>query len=248
MGTFDLLRMLGGAAIGLAFPAVCAGYGTAGDTFLCKRCTASLPRAEEPRCPRCWDALTAPGLCRHCAEHPPGFDMLRSPFALEGVAREAVHRLKYGGLAAAGPALAERMALAWRDWDIAVDIVVPTPLHPRRQRIRGYNQAATLARPLASVLGVPLVRDAILRSRATPPLAAGEGRATRWRALDRAFVPGPGRAATVGRRVLLIDDVATTGATLSAAAETLRTAGAASVIALVFARDGSAAPAPAGKG
>ena len=240
-----MLRTLGGAAIGLAFPAVCAGCGSVGDAFLCEGCTASLPRAEEPRCPRCWDALTTRELCHHCAEHPPGFAMLRSPFALEGVAQEAVHRLKYGGLAAAGPAMAERMAAAWRDWNISIDIVVPTPLHPRRQRIRGYNQAAVLARPLASTLGIPVAQDAIRRSRATPPLAAGQGRDARWQALDRAFVPGPGRTTVVGKRVLLIDDVATTGATLSAAAETLRAAGAEGVVALVFARDGSAAPSPA---
>ncbi|MSQ61246.1 MAG: ComF family protein [Dehalococcoidia bacterium] len=137
------------------------------------------------------------------------------------------------------------MAAAWRDWDVTIDIVVPTPLHPRRQRIRGYNQAAVLARPLASALGIPLAHDAIRRSRATPPLAAGEGRDARWQALDRAFAPGPGRTAIAGRRVLLIDDVATTGATLSAGAETLRAVGATGVIALVFARDGSAAPSPA---
>lgn len=244
MRTADLLRHVGRGALDLAFPPVCAGCETAG-AFLCERCLADLPPAAPPRCPHCWDIAPASMPCARCLAEPPAFDALRSPYAFAGPAREAVHRLKYGGLAAAGPAMAELMAQAWPGWDLPADIVVPAPLHPRRRRLRGYNQAAELARPLARSLGLPYAEDALRRVRGTPPLAAGRGREERRRALEGAFAPGAAASAVHRKRVLLVDDVATTGVTLSWAAEALRVAGATAVVAAVFARDGSPLPSPA---
>lgn len=237
-----LLRRIGRGALDLAFPPVCAGCEAAG-AFLCDRCVAAMPLALGPRCSRCWDASLST-LCRRCQTEPPPFEALRAPHAFAGVAREAAHRLKYGGLAAAGPAMAERMAHAWPDWGLTADVVVAAPLHPRRRRVRGYNQADELARPLARALGLPYAGDVICRVRSTAPLAAGRTREQRRRELADAFAPGPRAVAVAGRRALLVDDVATTGATLSAAAEALRIAGASAIVAVVFARDDAPADAP----
>lgn len=115
-----------------------------------------------------------------------------------------------------------------------VDVVIPVPLHPARLAARGYNQAALLGAAVAGELAVPLVARALSRTRATPPQARLD-RAARLGNVAGAFrVRMPARVR--GRRVLLIDDVSTTGATLAACAAALREAGAAEVTALVVAR------------
>jgi ComF family protein len=113
----------------------------------------------------------------------------------------------------------------------AVDLVVPVPLHWQRRWARGYNQAELIARPLAERLGVPL-RQALRRRRGTTPQAT-LSREARRRNLKSPFA---GRAVLAGERVLLVDDVVTTGATLHAAAERLRSQGAGTIIAAAVAR------------
>ena len=119
------------------------------------------------------------------------------------------------------------------------ECVVPVPLHPARRRERGYDQALLLARRVGAELGIPVVAGALRRRRPTPPLKR-VGSGERERAVRGAFVPGPGAVRVEGRRVLLVDDIATTGATLHAAASALREAGPASLLGLVAART----PAP----
>jgi ComF family protein len=118
---------------------------------------------------------------------------------------------------------------------LAVDVLVPVPLDPARGRERGYNQAALLAAPVAKALGLPALPDVLQRTRPTRPqvgLNAGERRAN----VRGAFACG-NPSAVAGRRVLLVDDVMTTGATLEACADALTAAGAAQVYGLVVARD-----------
>jgi ComF family protein len=119
------------------------------------------------------------------------------------------------------------------------ECVVPVPLHPARRRERGYDQALLLARRVGAELGLPVVAGALRRRRPTPPLKRA-GNLERERAVRGAFVPGRAAARVEGRRVLLVDDIATTGATLQAAASALREAGPASLLGLVVART----PAP----
>ncbi len=246
MTTIEFLRRAKSGVLNLAFPPVCAGCETAG-TFLCDRCGAAMRPATEPRCSRCWDVTGGSSpVCLRCTVEPPSFDALRAPYTFAGSAREAVHRLKYGGLAAAGGALAERIAEAWPGWGLEAGVVVPTPLHPRRERTRGYNQAAELARPLARAIGLPYAAEAIRRVRGTRPLAARLDRVERRRELASAFAPGAEAELVRGRTALLVDDVATSGATLSSAAEALRAAGAVGVVAVAFARDDSSAPGTVG--
>ena len=143
-----------------------------------------------------------------------------------GVLREAVHHVKFSGRQALGEALGRYLAPMVGELP---DVVVPIPLHPVRQRERGYNQAECIARGLAAELGVPVAAGDLVRVRATGQQARRD-RHARWRNLARAFAVRPGRApAWVGRHALLVDDVLTTGATASAAADVLWATGARAV-------------------
>jgi ComF family protein len=144
-----------------------------------------------------------------------------------------VRGLKFGRLDYLGGHLAAALVDGLGDRLAGFDRVVPVPLHWRRRLARGYNQAEQIARPLAARLGLPCA-PLLARRRATPPQSL-LGKADRLANLRRAFrVPRPEKVR--GLRILLVDDVATTGATLDAAARALKNAGAAAVIALVAGR------------
>jgi ComF family protein len=151
------------------------------------------------------------------------------------VAREAVHALKYNYLSALAQPMAQLMARYVEENAIEADLLVAVPLYGRRQRLRGYNQSALLARELSRLCGLPLAERGLARRRNTPPQARSADAEARKRNVTDAFVAD--RRWVEGKRILLIDDVMTTGATLDACARALRQAGAASVWALTFARE-----------
>jgi len=222
-----------GATLDLVFPPQCALCRRAG-AMLCGDCVEALPRADGPRCGRCWERVRNRPLCRYCAESPPRYASLRSAFLMEGGARQLVHELKYGGMIAIAAPMAD---LLMEGCDVEdVDVVVPVPLHASRERSRGFDQAATLARHVAKRMRLPCERRAARRIRATAPQVKTMSREARRENVAGAFSAQPG--AVEGRRVLLIDDVATTGATLDACATALLDAGAASVRCATFARAG----------
>jgi ComF family protein len=160
---------------------------------------------------------------------------VRSVYVFQGPVREAVHALKYNHLSALAQPMAAPMATCQEADAFSVDIVVPVPLFGRRQRVRGYNQSALLAREVARLRGLPVVESGLKRRRDTPPQARSLDAEARRRNVAGAFIGE--RRWVEGRRVLLIDDVTTTGATLDACAQALRQADAASVWALTFARE-----------
>ncbi|RLT35540.1 MAG: ComF family protein [Chloroflexi bacterium] len=213
---------------------VCGRFGAA----LHLDCRASLPRAQPPRCERCW----SPGdrlLCDSCVTSAPAYAGLRAGYCFTGPVRRAILEAKFRGMTTLLPPLAAEAALsvpsAW-----AVDLVVPIPLHPNRQRQRGYNQAAIAAREVARVLGVPY-GEPLRRVRATPA-QAGLDALQRQRNIRGAFaaISGPGApvvASFAGSVVLLVDDVSTTGATFAEVARALLDAGVARVYALSMARE-----------
>jgi ComF family protein len=147
--------------------------------------------------------------------------------------QQAIHALKYGGLRVLAPLLAELLAEYWQSSPLAVEVIVPVPLHSVRERRRGYNQSVLLAEELSKRVHVPVCNDALVRRRNTPPQVS-LSRAERRQNVQRAFAVG--QAVLAGRRVLLLDDVLTTGATLDACAAPLLEAGAHSVWALTLAR------------
>lgn len=171
-----------------------------------------------------------------CRVRTYGFDRVRSHAAYDGALVRAIVMLKFERIEPLGAWFADRLAeLIRREAETLVaDVVVPVPLHRQRERERGYNQADLIAKPLAKLLGLPYRAVLLMRTRPRPDkqvLSLSE----RWESVRGAFATRPGSQVDK-LRVLLVDDVVTTGATLDACAKALRGAGAKSVIGLTVAR------------
>jgi ComF family protein len=186
-----------------------------------------------PLCSRCGQTLRPSSSCRSCLPAGSALSAARSLGPYDSPLREAIRGLKFGGLGVLARPLAEELAEFWRTNAMPVDLVMPVPLHPARQRARGYNQAALLAREFGPLVGLPVREDLVTRVRHTRP-QVGLGRDERLNNIRGAFalrsqVPR-------GVRALLIDDVSTTGATLEACGQALVDGGAGAVYALTLAR------------
>lgn len=204
--------------------------GASADGLICSLCRCRWVKLPDPLCRRCGQPLLLTDLdCRLCAEWPPGLVRVRSAVWHEGGARVAIHQLKYEGWWRITDSLARAMTglepLTGRL------LLVPIPLAPKRLRGRGYNQSEYLALALGRLTGKPVRVDALRRIRDTPTQTALTPEAR------LANVAGAFQAQGVQQsRVVLIDDVFTTGATLLAAAQALIQGGAALVEAVTFAR------------
>jgi ComF family protein len=223
---------MGKLALDFLLPQYCIGCGREGGV-LCPACAAAMPRIQPPFCQRCGLPLDG-GSCPDCGRLEACFDGLRSPFRFERLARQAVHQLKYQNLRLMAEPLAAELALFLQHNPLPVDVIMPVPLHPRRLRERGYNQSALLAAKLAPVIGLKVDEHSLKRARHTISQARAESAAQRRQNMDGAFVC---RAGVSGKRVLLIDDVATSGATINGCAIALKEAGALSVWGLTVARE-----------
>ena len=217
---------------------------------MCLTCLDSFERIAAPLCDLCGhpfavpfagpsaasnSAPLSPLLCRLCRKNTYGFDRARSFAVYSDALFEAIILMKYEEVTRLGHWFADRLAkledfstAPWRP-----DVVVPVPLHPERRRVRGYNQAELIARPLAKRLGIALKPDLLIRTKSRPPQLL-LSRHQRWESVRGAYATPASRA--VDLRVLLVDDVLTTGATLDACARALKKAGAARVIALTVGR------------
>jgi ComF family protein len=220
------LRQLNAALLDFIFPSICANCRRLG-ALLCADCEARLPRVIEPLCTRCGRTIpheTQPTqLCPNCQHQPLPLRAIRASFRYADPLDQVVHQMKYEGYFALAEPLARFMVAGRPAWLDTIDLVVPVPLHPKRQRQRGFNQSALLSRYLCRSLNLVLSENALRRIRhTTPQIELGpEERASNVRG---AFAAVPRQVA--GRHILLVDDVFTTGATLSAAAEALLAAGA----------------------
>lgn len=212
----------------LLFPPHCPGCGGPLDPEasggLCTACRRDLPAPGEPLCPGCGIAIAAgpAAFCPACSgRHEMDAVVYAAPYA--GTAKELVHRFKYRADFAAGRLLGGLLAArVARELPEQVDVLVPVPLHRRRLAGRGFNQAAFLAREVGRRLGRPVAFSALARCRDTRTLAGLHPQERSRELLDAFRVRGPGRIA--GRRVLLVDDVLTTGATVAGCCGALRAA------------------------
>ena len=232
----------------LLYPQGCAACGAPGGDALCAECRAQVEvRPAEGCCAICGKTLidrdaalgTASSVCRHCREERPAFDLARSAALLRGPMRKLVHGLKYRRETWLAPVLGEWMHGCFLAHYAAErpDVVVPIPLHPFKRLRRGFNQAELLARDLSRRLGVPCEPRLLSRVRDTATQTKKD-RDARRRNMAGAFAVLRARAPyAFGRRILLVDDVMTTGATFAAAASALRAAGAARILCLSAARD-----------
>lgn len=227
--------------IDLVFPPRCplCGEATAAQTGLCGACWSQLAIPGDPSCARCsrpfGEGIAAGSICAPCLADPPRHDGIAAATLYNDASRRLVLALKHGNRIALAPMMSGLMAARLTRVD-AEWVFVPVPLHRWRLWRRGFNQAALLARELARLHGAGIAVDALVRRKATPVLG-GLGRKARARALSGAIAVNPaGSDRIAGRRVVLVDDVLTSGATSRACVSVLKRAGAAEVVVACFAR------------
>ena len=236
------LGRLAGAALDVVYPPACAGCGVllAGSPGLCPRCWSAVPFIERPYCEVLGTPFShdlGPGiLSADAIASPPPFDRLRSAALYDAHARALVQALKYRDRTDLAPMMARWMVRAADGAVEATDLVIPVPLHRLRLLQRKFNQSAELARAIGRIAGKPVRFDAVGRIRRIRR-QVGLGQRAREENVRGAFaVTEAGREALFGRRVVLVDDVYTTGATVSAVTRALKRAGAVDVTVLTFAR------------
>ncbi len=238
------MRTLAAKLLDAVWPRVCAHCrepikGT--EPPLCPRCRAALRPAQPPYCLRCADPGRPSSLyCSRCSSGRPACRLIRAAFWYRGPAVSLVHAFKYRGRKEAARAAGSWMARAFERYpELGLpDALTAVPLHARRLRLRGYNQAQLIAEALGRELRVPVL-PLLRRARATRPQWR-LGRGERLQNLRGVIAAAEGAGRARGMRLLLIDDVCTSGASLEACAAALREAGAGPVDGFVFARQGRA--------
>jgi ComF family protein len=230
------------ALLDLLLPSFCLAcekpLGSAPELLFCPDCLKRLTFIHSPLCPCCGRVyLVAAGgdhLCGACLAAPRHFTRARALFLYEEPLKEVIHRFKYQGKTACLPSFARFAKNHPLLADLeGVDRIVPVPLHPSRLRERGFNQALLLARALFPK-DRRIVPDLLVRTRPTEPQTSFNGTARRANLKNAFGVVKPHRFA--GKNILLIDDVFTTGTTVSECARVLKKAGAAEVMVLTLAR------------
>jgi competence protein ComFC len=238
MANLELFR----AISSLFYPPVCtmcwASIGRG--EYLCPECQAKAPRITAPFCERCSEpfsgAIHSSFECANCSHRRLYFEAAVAVYRSRGVVRHVVHQFKYGHQMHLRHPVGQWLCAALDDERLRCrrfDVIVPVPLHPARQRERGFNQAALLAALLGERISV-LVKPMLQRTRYTTTQTVFD-RSERMENLRGAFRLRR-KADVRGWRVLLVDDVLTTGATLSECARVLKKAGAASIYAATAAR------------
>jgi ComF family protein len=220
------------AGLDWIYPPHCGGCGAPGSRW-CEKCLAQTNRIGMDVCIRCGREGHFPTVCPGCQQTLPAFTALRSWAYFEGSVRNALHRLKYMKDVALGEVLSRHLMAMLDVLNWETDLVTPVPLGVARQSERGYNQASLLARPLALASGIPYRPNALVKQRDTPSQV---GLSMAKRKLNVLDVFKGVNGVVLGKRVLVVDDVCTSGATIEACAQALLNAGAKDVYALTLAR------------
>jgi ComF family protein len=236
-----MLRAAFGLAADVGLPPLCAACREAvASTGLCAACWSKLSFIAPPYCERLGIPFPydpGPGvLSMEAIADPPAYQRARAAVRYDDVARSLVHALKYGDRLDLAPTMGRWMANAGPELIHEADAIVPVPLHWRRQWARRFNQSALLAEIISRASGVPVAHSALKRVKATPQ-QVGLSQSERALNVQGAFrVPAESKGTIAGQKLVLVDDVLTSGATVDACARALLRAGAASVDVLVFAR------------
>ncbi|MDX3927622.1 MAG: ComF family protein [Shinella sp.] len=230
------------AAVDFVYPPVCVGCNVllGRHAGVCARCWSSLHFIERPYCevlglPFSHD-LGSGILSAEAIANPPSFDRLRSVALHDDLARSLVHGLKYRDRTDLAPMMARWMLRSSDGAVEACDIILPVPLHRFRLLRRKFNQAGELARALSDLSGKPIAVDVLKRMRRTRHQVGLGARAREDNVRGAFAVTEKGKADLFGKKVVLVDDVYTTGATVSAASRALKRAGVADLTVLTFAR------------
>jgi ComF family protein len=229
------------AALDLALPPLCAACREPVEgKGLCPTCWSKLSFITRPYCERLGIPFVydpGPGiLSMEAIAAPPAYHRARAAVRFDEISRALVHALKYGDRLDLAPMMGRWIASAGGELLAEADALVPVPLHWRRLWARRFNQSAMLAATISKESGVPIATAALKRVRATAQ-QVGLSRTERAANIQGAFrVPEEGKAAVAGRRLVLVDDVLTSGATVEGCARALLRSGAANVDVLIFAR------------
>lgn len=216
-------------ALNLVFPPSCVHCGREGE-LLCHICVAESTAVQPSVCRKCAEPLPKAGTCSRCASERSSLDRLYASYMYDSPVGSAIKVFKFEDIRALGPVLAALFNVeAMRRSD--VDLVVPVPLHRSRSRARGYNQSELLGRLLSRRLGVEFRNDVLVRTRDTTPQTEQPTAVARQQSLAGVFEARRGVARSAakninGLRVLLVDDVFTTGSTVKSCAGALKSAGA----------------------
>jgi ComF family protein len=233
-------RALWRAALDLVFPPQPLEGTVFGAQSVPAEIWSQIQFVDGPVCDGCgapYDFDPGPGVrCAACMARPRAFDAARAACLYDETSRDPILKLKHADRTDLAPLFARWLSRAAADLLEEAEVIAPVPLHPLRLIRRRYNQAAEVARPLSRLAGVAYLPDALVRRRATETQAGKSGSGRRRNVAGAFHVPDRRRAQVEGRRILLVDDVMTTGATLEGCARALKRAGAARVDAAVLAR------------
>ncbi len=219
-------------ALDLLFPRYCINCGREGD-FICEQCRLLLTLITPPICDKCGRPLLGKRTCNRCISEQNYIDGIRAPFSFEGVVRRCIHKFKYENIRALAGSLSIFLYDCLQNNAVSADVIVPVPLHPKRLRERGYNQSGLLAHELGRLSGLPVIENHLVRCLHTLPQAQSSGVDERRHNIVNAFKCLDRRLQ--GKKVLVIDDVVTSGSTLNICARELKSTGAASVWGLAVA-------------
>ncbi len=223
------------------FPPLCAACGERlreDEEVVCDTCRQSFTQVPKPWCLRCGagEVKAKQKHCKVCPEKPVFFDLARAVVLFRGAAREAIHTLKYKTRPEVGPVLGRLMFLYLKRelGDETFDAIIPVPLHPARERERGFNQAELIAEEMTRLAHIPLIPEVLIRIKSTKQQTQlpVEMRRQNVAGAFALRIAEP----ILGKTILLIDDVYTTGNTVNEASRVLKDGGASRVCVLTFAR------------
>lgn len=218
--------------VDFVYPPTCCGCGNPGSLW-CSDCQAKIQVISQNKCKICGSPLPSTGICTDCRNSPPPFTGLRSWAVYTGPLREALISLKYHNNLGLGLIFSKLLAeiVINENWNI--DYIVPIPISKGHSRKRGYNQSMVIARPLSYLLDIPIENKAVIRCKETSS-QVNLSRDERFTNLKYAFRTVSDTL--LNKRVLIVDDITTTGATLISCSETLKDSGCSEVYCLTVAK------------